>query len=404
MLMPFGIILMNLTLVRAFSFEVTVGTVIFLLSLLVFMLKGNMSKGSLLGMSLMFSYGLIGSFFAEDFGEFFRSFVLVILLWLYISVLIRSRVADDQVIIRAMKVLVRLTAVTAVLVLIDLFFVNILSSTLVSNPFGGMKSLGPGYEIYLPSTVSRIGRPSGLFSEPSVAAWVMALGCSVAIVLGRKKERYTFWLGALCFLGMLATATLSAFVNAAVLLLVSLYIRTGSLIQRFGMAALTFLVFVGILVLLFAAGVSDRLVSFAEEGTSTYYRVVAPFLLLSDSLVDYPFGHPLGQVEYIASKEYMINWAFGSQTNIDNSFLMVSFYFGIFGVIGGLLVFTYAAFLILKKSDAAPIIVAVLLMLLETGALWSPNVGLVIGFFVLIIRHIRQNESKSYISSPLTTR
>jgi hypothetical protein len=191
---------------------------------------------------------------------------------------------------------------------------------------------------------------------------------------------------------MLATVTVSAYINAIVIIGATLLTASGSTWQRIGSVVMALLGVSIVVALVFYVGVADRFVNFAEEGSSIYYRVVAPLLLLGDSLVDYPFGYPLGQVEYIESKNYMVNWLYGSSTNIDNSFFMVAFYFGYLGIALGTIVLSYLMYLIRKKSDASIVLVAVVLMLLETGALWSPNVALVLGFSILVIRMIRACE------------
>ena len=142
------------------------------------------------------------------------------------------------------------------------------------------------------------------------------------------------------------------------------------------------------------ANITSRFGNFFVESTSSYYRLNAPLTLLSESLRDFPFGQPLGQVNYILSKPYMINWEYGSFVNIDNSFFMVSYYFGILGIIIFLIVVIITAQYFLKRSSAVLILVALLLALAETGALWSPNLVLLIGYSILLIRFIRTREQQ----------
>jgi hypothetical protein len=159
-------------------------------------------------------------------------------------------------------------------------------------------------------------------------------------------------------------------------------VRIGSVVVVF-----IFLGWIGVTI-----NIGNRYENLFVEGTSSYYRLTAITMLLSDSIPEFPLGHPLGQTDYIEKMPYMINWEYGSTTNIDNSFFMVSYYFGILGIIVALIVLAYAVYLILKHSYAALIMVTLLLSLAETGGLWSPNVVLLVGYSIILIRFIRSTE------------
>jgi len=64
-------------------------------------------------------------------------------------------------------------------------------------------------------------------------------------------------------------------------------------------------------------GILARFHNLDLPGTSIYFRVTAPYTLISESLDRFPLGYPLGQTDFIASRDYYINWENGSQTNID---------------------------------------------------------------------------------------
>ena len=83
----------------------------------------------------------------------------------------------------------------------------------------------------------------------------------------------------------------------------------------------------------------------------------------------------------------MINHDAGSQTNIDNSFFLVIYYFGVTGLIITLVCILFAANQIFKKQKVAPLTIALFLSLSQTGALWSPEITLLIGYTLILGRH-----------------
>jgi len=83
----------------------------------------------------------------------------------------------------------------------------------------------------------------------------------------------------------------------------------------------------------------------------------------------------------------MQNWSQGSQTNIDNSFFLVMYYFGLIGVALVLFVFLLLFKNLLKRKKTALVCLALCLALSQTGALWSHGVILLIGYSVLLCRY-----------------
>ena len=80
-------------------------------------------------------------------------------------------------------------------------------------------------------------------------------------------------------------------------------------------------------------GILSRFAHLDTPGTSIYFRLSAPYRLIGESIERFPLGYPLGQTDFIASRHYYINWEQGSQTNVDNTLLMIVFYFGLLGIL-----------------------------------------------------------------------
>tara|TARA_B100000674_G_C37761852_1_gene878342 strand:- start:260 stop:616 length:357 start_codon:yes stop_codon:yes gene_type:complete len=114
---------------------------------------------------------------------------------------------------------------------------------------------------------------------------------------------------------------------------------------------------------------------------------------MGESLQKFPFGHALGDIDFISTREYMINHDAGSQTNIDNSFFMIIYYFGIVGLLITLICFLFLVDQLLRKKKVAPLTIALFLALGQTGALWSPAIILLIGYVMVLSRYFMNNRT-----------
>lgn len=394
---PIGLVFMHFCLFRIDSFEFSIGTTVCLFVVIYLTSNLRIKSKKILHLSIVllcifFIYTILLCSFAEDLTEFFKSFIQICIFLLLLLLCCHVQLPHPKLIERSASFFLILCMAVALLVIAQFVLLNIFDSYAMMKIYGPFSPLGPGYLIYEPHPLSLIRRPNGVFSEPSVAGWFLVLGVSVAVAFPTLRGKTRYFSAAICGLGAIATLSISAIINIVALSLVSLWIKTKG--------AKRIYVHVGVvIVLIFVLGwvtvkanITNRFGNFFVEGTSSYYRLNAPLTLLSESLREFPFGHPLGQVEYILSKPYMINWELGSLSNIDNSFFMVSYYFGILGVIISLIVVFITLYLLIKRSNSTPILVALLLSLAETGALWSPNTVLLIGYSILLIRFIRISE------------
>ena len=102
-------------------------------------------------------------------------------------------------------------------------------------------------------------------------------------------------------------------------------------------------------------GILSRFAHLDTPGTSIYFRLSAPYRLISESIERFPLGYPLGQTDFIASRHYYINWEHGSQTNVDNTLLMIVFYFGLLGIVLNVgYVLKAAQFLVIRRHAVGP--------------------------------------------------
>jgi hypothetical protein len=136
-------------------------------------------------------------------------------------------------------------------------------------------------------------------------------------------------------------------------------------------------------------GILSRFAHLETPGTSLYFRLSAPYRLISEGLERFPLGYALGQTDFIASRHYYINWERGSQTNIDNTLLMVVFYFGLLGILfNGAYVLKAAQYLVLKRHVIGLIMLSLLIALTTTGAGWAHQVVLMFGYAIVVGRYL----------------
>jgi len=401
---PMGLVFMQFCLFRIDTFEFSIGTTVCLIVIIYLTANLRIKSLNIMHLSIaflccFFIYTLILCSFAENLTEFLKSFIQVCNLLLVIILCFQIQLPHPKLIEHSASIFLILCMAVALLVIAQFVLLNGFDSYAIMKIYGPFSPLGPGYLIYEPNPLSFIKRPNGVFSEPSVAGWFLSFGVSVAVASPILREKNGRFSAAICGIGAIATLSISAIINIAVLSLVSLWIKSKRKKKKYIHVGLVLVVFIALGWVIVTANITSRFGNIFVESTSSYYRLNAPLTLLSESLKEFPFGHPLGQVNYILSKPYMINWKYGSFVNIDNSFFMVSYYFGIFGVIMSLIVAFIAVYFFLKRSNAVLILVALLLALAETGSLWSPNIALLIGYSILLIRFIRIREQQFVLDS-----
>ena len=391
-----GVILMNVTLVSLSAFEITFGTLGCSGILIAMASRARIQKAHLAAACGFLAFVALRGMAAESATEYFKSFVQVVVM---VAVLLIAFSAEIPL-ASSGRVLTRFLlmgmAIVAVLVVIQFLLLNVLDVWVLAKPLGQFTARGPGGIPYEPNPLSAFHRPAGIYSEPSVAAWILTFAFAVAVSSPEHRYRplaMLFALAALC------TLTLSAFFNVTIISLVKLVTQKVPFRRRMFHALALVIGVAGLYVVADTAGILSRLDEVDRPGSSAYYRVVAPVMLLEDSLPTFPLGHALGQTNYTETKSYMINWEFGSNTNIDNSFLLIAFYFGFVGVAISVVAVGYLARLVWLRSAAAAVVAAILLALSETGALWSPNVALLIALAIMLVRSMRAIEPDQIPSS-----
>lgn len=188
----------------------------------------------------------------------------------------------------------------------------------------------------------------------------------------------------------ISTFAFSAFINVAALfvssLLTSLFQSESSRVLKVLVYSLAIaLVGIG----LAASGVGERVkMEWSNPRSSIYDRVVFPTLLIADSLPIYPFGYPLGQSKFAADRSYTTEaWHDEMERGqIQNSFGIVGFHFGVPGLLFSIFIVVHAIRRVLVGSRDAPVWVALLLAFSQSGRLWAPEMVAVTTYVIVITR------------------
>ncbi len=144
-----------------------------------------------------------------------------------------------------------------------------------------------------------------------------------------------------------------------------------------------------VLVLVFLTLPGDlfyRLSEINTEGTSGYWRLIAPQKIIINAFSTTPFGVPFGQVEnFVTSLGLVHGNTIGS--SIDNGMALLIFYFGVFGV--GFLIyilFQIVKFTLLGNYKKLMFWVYAFMSLQFTGGVFLPEFTLLLVFLIYSYR------------------
>lgn len=387
--------------------------------------NGQILSASLIGLLILFFYFLTFSFkfspkttliylfiyiytallgiFSDSYTEFIKSFILltILLTMTYLSTSIK--LPSRKIIDSSIRLTLLLLSIHSSLLFFQFIQANFFDSTVLFNPLGQQfTKWGPLGEPYLPEMYKIIKKTNGLYSEPSVAAWISSFGIALSLIHLKRRKEYQFYFY-FCSLGALSTGSLSGFVNFVVILTVYAIIIKEKNIKRkitiISLSKFSILVFVTFFSFNFLLSEysNKRFEEISHEGSSLYVRFVSPTLLFRDSIKDNFFGVPLGQENYILSKPYIIvnEHTATNPAQIQNSYYLIMVYFGIFGVIFVVYFLVVTARLIVRKNKSALLVIAVGLAISQSGGLWSPSYILLISYSIILTRDYNRNLSKN---------
>ncbi len=395
-LWPISLVLMQLTLFRLADFEITVGVVIcHLIQLhivMLYWLDRPADRQIVMALAVLV-YSLSLGLFARDPAEFGRSLAQVLNLVAMVMICLNAPLAGRPEVRRSIGVFCVLAAGAGLFIIAQALAFNLLHDLRLANLLGPFAPLGPGNEIYDVTAYAPPPRANGFYSEPSVAGWFMSFAVALALAARRLYPTLTTLTATICALAAMATLSLTGILGASVVLTgYVLFVR-----DRLG-CKLLWLALAGgsVTIAIYYAsrlGILARFHDIDLPGTSIYFRLTAPYTLITETLDRFPFGYPLGQTDFIATRQYYVNWPQGSQTNIDNTLFKIVFYFGLLGILFNV---TYVAqlarYLLLKRHAVGLIMLSLLIGLATTGAGWAHHFVLMIGYAIVVGRYLRAQQ------------
>jgi hypothetical protein len=338
---------------------------------------------------VILAYGAVAGGFARDLPEFLRSFAHVANLVLTVVICLNVRIGRGEEVIRSLALFCLLASAVALVIIAQAISFNLLRDFRLAGLLGDLAPLGPGNQIYTPPLYAALPRANGVYSEPSVAAWFMTFAVAMGLAARPVHPALGALTAAICALAAMATLSLTGILGptliwAGYLLLVRDSWRFKALAGALAGSGL-----VGALHHAHELGILSRFGHLDTPGTSIYFRLSAPYRLIGESIERFPLGYPLGQTDFIASRHYYINWEYGSQTNIDNTLLMIVFYFGLLGILLNLgYVLKAAQFLVIKRHAVGLIMLSLLIAASTTGAGWAHHFVLMIGYAIVVGRSL----------------
>jgi len=389
-LWPISLVLMQATLLEIGGFAITVAVIachLLQIYLVMFYWLNRPPQWQLTVALVILAFGLAAGGFARDLPEFLRSFAHVSNSVLMVLICLNVRLGQGEEVGRSFILFCLLASTVAVAIVAQALSFNLLRDFRLAGLLGEFAPAGPGGEIYEPSRAAALPRANGLYSEPSVAGWFMTFATALALAARRFRPALATLTAAACSLGAMATLSLTGILGptlvwAGYLLLVRdrwRFKAVAGLIAGSAIAA--------VLHQAHELGILSRFAHLNTPGTSIYFRLSAPYRLIGESLERYPLGYPLGQTDFIASRHYYINWDQGSQTNLDNTLLMIVFYFGLLGILCNAAYLLKAAqFLVLKRHAVGLIMLSLLIAASTTGAGWAHHFVLMIGYAIVVGR------------------
>jgi hypothetical protein len=391
-LWPASLVLMQVTLAEIGDFSVTVAVVVcHLLQLYLVMfywLRRPPDWQTTIALAIL-AYGAVAGVFAQDPWEFLRSFAHVTNLLLTVVICLNVRIGRGEEVTRSLALFCVLAAAAAVLLIAQAISFNVLHDFRLAALLGDFAPLGPGDEVYTPVYQAALPRANGLYSEPSVAGWFMTFAVAMALAARPLHPAIGTCTAALCSLAAMATLSLTGILGPALIWMGYLLLVRDSRHFKTLAGAIAGSGLIAALLAAHELGILSRFAHLDTPGTSIYFRLSAPYRLISESIERFPLGYPLGQTDFIATRHYFINWEQGSQTNVDNTLLMIVFYFGLLGILLNLgYVLKAVQFLVIRRHAVGLVMLSLLIAASTTGAGWAHHFVLMIGYAIVVGRHL----------------
>lgn len=250
-----------------------------------------------------------------DFKEFIKTYILYLVFITQMFIVISYKIKNFiklSVLRQYIMVFQYILVVYAALQVLLFYYAGI---GILYNPWGSFQFINQyDYMKYINNI-----RATAFYLEPSVLGLVLMMLFLIRIMLDLKLSKSNLFV---TLIGMYFTNSMSANVT---FLGITLYYLNSKLKSK-SLKLLIFIVF--IFIVLAMHQYIPRFDEYQEEGSSTYWRFVAPVIILMDLLPNHLTGMPFGSYKDVISSYGLYNGPNIGDT-IDNGHLLLIYYFGI---------------------------------------------------------------------------
>lgn len=329
---------------------------------------------------LLFSIIIIPLFWIPtviNLNEFFLTYISTIFYFIFILVISSLKKVD----ISPVKSFILGQNVNIIFGLIQ-FTVTLFTNSFtdyIHVPFGEFTFSYTGF-----SRFNGIPRTNALFYEPSIFGVFCLIGFALCIYYKEKIHPLNKYL---CLMGILISFSASSILGLVLILLVNIPRSKGGRI-------LYLFVNLSILYFLISSLLIQRLNEFGQEGTSGYYRIIAPIYLIKELIIkEYPFGIAFGQITPYLMKYNFIFMQQGGKAgmSVDNIPMVLILNFGVLSIF----IFLYVILILIKNISvrALPIFISFTTLLFATGAFNFIYFCSTISLFLLIRKFKKEDKN-----------
>ncbi|WP_435163687.1 hypothetical protein [Paenibacillus glycanilyticus] len=319
-----GVVLINFAVVNMGGLKLSALHLTFILLVGVVLLRiRRIELDKAITILLLLALPLINVYFVSDQLEFFKTFMTyTILLLTYFCVIPFLQGQGSEVFKVFYRRLLIVILVLQVFGIIQWAAANFLNNMSLYNAYLPFQFNGE----QLIGTYKGIIRANSIFPEPSIFAIICNLSSALILAFNRlKKDLLFFILNLLCLV-----ITFSSSSYLFYLLIVAVYLlvrrRYGLLAYGLGLLAIPMMLYSSSLLQVF------RFSELYVPGTSGYYRVISPLLMLRDILLYHPAtGIGIGQIDLVIPRDYSQYFVKSGKVGdtLDNSLILSLIVFGL---------------------------------------------------------------------------
>lgn len=314
-----GVLLLNFAVFHSGNLKLSALHLLFAITVGYVMLRTRkLELGKAVTMLFLLALPLLNVYFVEARTEFFKTFmtytILVFSYFMVLPYLQRPSMTPFNSFYRRLLILVAVLQVFGIVQWVTANFFHSMSLFNLYLPF-------QFNDEQLVGAYRGLTRADSIFPEPSIFAIVCNLSSALILAFGRLRKDWFFF--ALNVVAMSLTFSSSAYLFFLLMLAAYLLLhrKYGWLAYGLGFLSIALLLYNGNVLQIF------RFNELYSPGTSGYYRVVSPLLMLKDVLLHHPLnGIGIGQIDLLIPQDYA-HYFIKSGTvgrTLDNS-LMLSF-------------------------------------------------------------------------------